>query len=564
MARKPSYLQFGNNEIPPPFSLAVLSFQHAAIVLINLVYVLIITKALNISGNAQLAIMAITLLAAGVGSIVQAIYGSRLLIIFHANPIYIPMIIAAGYSHGVPGITVLVVTAGLFEFVFGSAVSKLRALFPPEVCGVVVIMLGVTLLPNSLRGIVQGAAETTQYVIDADALKIALLTLATAAGCAVWLKGIPRFFSIFIACVMGLILAHLIEYWNNSPLQSSINHSLFSLPSPQIPSFALDEGLILIAAMGAILNVVGELGTLIGADRLDDADWRKPDFKKMSRGLQTGGIFTVFSGLLGGFALGMSVANLSLAYATGASSRMIAIVAGAMLVIVAFMPKLLSLVTMMPDPVLAGVLFYTASYFIVSGAELSMSRMMSPRRAIVIGVSVGIGILLQSTPALQDAAKGSAYEHFLAPMTFATFIAIALNLIMRINISKKEVITFHKNKSADVFVEKLERLGETWGLHRKTLNRATSSIRELAELLSGVCDGNLTCTIENNDLYLFLTFRYSGEEIRIPENAPTADELLHDPKSVPTMSGWIIKTLSDRVEVTSKHGQHEVRIGFEC
>jgi xanthine permease XanP len=564
MARKPSYLQFGNNDIPPLSSLAALSVQHAAIVLINLVYVLIITKALKISGNAQIAVMAITLLSAGVGSIVQAIYGSRLLIIFHANPIYIPMIIAAGYSHGVAGITVLVVTAGLFEFVFGSVVSKLRALFPPEVCGVVVIMLGVTLLPNSLRGIVQGSADTAQYVIDGGALKIAVLTLATAAGCSVWLKGTPRFFSIFIACVMGLILAHLTGYWNNHPVQHSINYPLFSLPILQFPTFALDQGLIFIAAMGAILNVVGELGTLIGADRLDDADWRKPDFKKMSRGLQTGGTFTVVSGLLGGFALGMSVANLSLAYATGASSRMISVVAGALLVIVAFMPKILSLVTMMPDPVVAGVLFYTASYFIVSGADLSMSRMMSPRRAIVIGVSVGIGIILQSTPALQDAVKGSAYEHFFAPMTFATFIAIVLNVIMRINIAQKEIITVQNNDFGDVFVETLERLGETWGLHRKTITRASSSIRELAELFSVNSDGSMTCTIENNDHYLFITFHYSGNEICIPEKSPTADELLNDPRGVSLMSGWIIKSLSDRVHVTNKHGLQEIRIGFEC
>ena len=365
MARKPQYIEFGNLDIPPPFSLGILSFQHAIIVLINLVYVLIITKALNISGSAQLAIMATTLFSAGVGSIVQALYGSRLLILLHPNPIYIPLIIVAGYSHGVSGIMVLVVTAGLFQFAFGSVVSRLRVLFPPEVCGVVVIMLGVTLLPNSLRGIVQDSSEHAEFIVDAGALAIALLTLATATACSIWLKGTPRFFSIIFACVLGMIVAKVTGQWHyisiDSDIANTISHGarlseavlqwhydrvdnslsqpLFSFPSFQLPSFQFDQGLMLIAAMAALVNIVDELGVLIGTERLDDADWRKPDFTRMSRGLQTCGFFSAVSGVLGGFALGMSSANLSLAYATGATSRVIAIAAGALLIVVALCRK---------------------------------------------------------------------------------------------------------------------------------------------------------------------------------------------------------------------------------
>lgn len=590
MARRPSFLQFGSNDVPPLFSLGVLSVQHTAIVLINLVYVLIITKALGISGSSQLAIMAITLLAAGMGSIVQAAYGSRLLIVFHPNPIYIPLIIAAGLAHGASGIAVLVATAGILQFAFGSAVSRLRVLFPPEVCGVVVIMLGITLLPNSLRGIVEGSLKSTEHVVDFGSLAIAVLTLSIAAACSVWLKGTPRFFSIFIACLIGMVAAYLTGHWNYisidpdisqsiatgarvseallnwhyDRIQSSFAQPLFALPEMHWPVFAFDKGLILIAAMAALVNVVDELGVLIGAERLDDADWRKPDFKRMSRGLQSSGLFTALSGIFGGIALGMSSANLSLAYATGVTSRFVAIATGALLITVAFMPKVLFLVTTMPDPVLAGVLFYAAAYFIVSGCELAMSRMMSPRRALVIGVPVGIGIILQSTPALHHVVEGGAYEHLFAPMTFATLVAILLNFVMRINISQKETLTVKKDTSGDEIYETLERLGETWGLHRITLTRASSSIRELAELFSAVSDGDLTCTIENNDLYLFVTFNYSGEPILIPDKAPATDELLNDPKALLSMSGWIIKTFSDRVHVTSQKRQQEVRIGFEC
>ena len=65
MAKRPGYLQYANDETPPPLSTAILAFQHSAIVLINLVYVVIIAKALNLSGVDQFAMLSTTLLVAG-------------------------------------------------------------------------------------------------------------------------------------------------------------------------------------------------------------------------------------------------------------------------------------------------------------------------------------------------------------------------------------------------------------------------------------------------------------------------------------------------------------------
>lgn len=148
MAKRPSYLQYANDETPPPLSIGILAVQHSAIVTISLVYVIIITKSLNLSAADQFAMLSTTLLIVGLGTVLQAQFGSRLLIMFHPNPIFIPLIIAAGKTGGLGGIAVMLVSAGLLQFGFGAAVRKLRVLFPPEVCGVVVIMLGVSLLPG--------------------------------------------------------------------------------------------------------------------------------------------------------------------------------------------------------------------------------------------------------------------------------------------------------------------------------------------------------------------------------------------------------------------------------
>lgn len=584
MPKRPTNLIFANDEVPPVPSIAVLAIQHSAIILINLVYIVIITKALGLNGTEQLGVISTTLLICGLGTLLQAQFASRFLIVFTPNPIFIPMIIAAGLAQGASGILVLLVTSGLMQCVFGSAIQRLRVLFPPEVCGVVVVMLGVSLLPGTLRGIIiHGSDAATKYV-DYGGMVIAAVTLAVAALSTVWLKGSARFFALLLGCVAGLIVAYMTNHWEFAKVAPEfrgavsasnvewfianqdkyITAPLFALPALHFPGFVFSPGLIPIAAIVAIVVVVDELGVLIGTERLDDADWRKPDFRRMSRGLQASGLFTATSGLLGGVAVGMSSANLSLAYATGVTSRIVAIATGGILAVVAFLPYFLSVLRTLPDAVLAGLLFYAATYFVVSGAELALSRMMSPRRALVIGISIGTGILVQGVPLITAGAHGTWLEHVLAPMTLGTVLAIVLNLIMRIGITQTETVELKPGDSGEEISEKLELLGEIWGLHRATVGRAGGAMNEIAELFTTLADGPVTCRIRHNELYLFLIFSYEGRALSAPDKPPSLDELESGEDGMANMSGWIIRKLSDQVSVSSKGSQQDVTIAFEC
>lgn len=564
MAKRPSNLQYANDETPPPLSIAVLAFQHSAIVLINLVYVVIIAKSLNLSGADQFAMLSTTLLVCGLVTALQAKFGSGLLIAYHPNPIYIPLIIAAGLSHGPGGIAFLLLCAGVVQFVFGSLVRRLRVFFPPEVCGVVVIMLGVSLLPGTLRGIVTHSVEKTFLHVEPAALVVALVTLAVAAAGSVWLRGMARFFSLLLGCLAGMIVAWALGVWHFGDTRAAIEVPALALPSIHVPGITFSAGLIYLAVVAALVNVVDELGVLIGTERLDDADWRRPNFSRMAMGLQASGLGTAASGALGGVAVGMSSANLSLAYATGVTSRAVGVAMGAILMAVTFVPVALKHVLSLPDAVVAGILFYAACYFVVSGAELALSRMLSPRRALVIGLSVGVGILLQSVPTLTTHFAGTSLEHVLAPMTFATIVAIVLNLIMRIGIRQQETMTFSGPGAGADADEILATLGERWGLHRQTGARVAAAMSEMLELLGTSTNGPIVCTISYNELVLVMKFAYEGKPVELPGKAPDADTLADSPDGVAQMAGWIVRKLSDYSSTGFVNGKQQVQMVFEC
>lgn len=476
MPIRPRNLQFGNNETPPPLSVAVLAAQHAAVVLINLVYLVIIAKALDLSLEDEFAFLSTTLLVCGVATILQARYGSGLLIVFHSNPIFIPLTIAAGLAEGPAGIAMFLITSGIVQFLFGARVSRLRMLFPPEVCGVVVLMLGVSILPNALRGVLSSPVNMTMSELDVAGLIVAVCTVAIAAAGSVWLKGMARFFSLFFGCTAGIIVASILDIGHFSAPISGPAVSAIAVPSINLPSLGWEPGLLYLAIIAAMVNIVDELGVLIGSERLDDADWQRPDFRKLSRGLQSSGLFTAISGVLGGAGIGMSSANLSLAYATGVTSRIVATVAGALVVAAAFLPVMLHYVLSLADAVVAGLLFYAACHFIVSGAALALSRVPSPRRSLVIGMPVGAGILLQANPALASKVTGSSLEHLLAPMTFATLLAIGLNLLMRIGIRERATFVLEGETKMSDLCSELAELSARWAVPRAALEDLTTQL----------------------------------------------------------------------------------------
>ena len=149
---------------------------------------------------------------------------------------------AAGLSNGPGGIAVLMCSAGIVQFVFGSLVRRLRVFFPPEVCGVVVIMLGVSLLPGTLRGIVTQSVNKTFLHVEPAGLAVALVTLAVASAGSVWLKGMARFFSLLLGCVAGMIVAYALGIWQFGTTSTPLDVPALALPSIHLPGFSFNIG----------------------------------------------------------------------------------------------------------------------------------------------------------------------------------------------------------------------------------------------------------------------------------------------------------------------------------
>ena len=591
--KRPRNLVYAVDESPPIGSMLVLGLQHAALSIVFLVYAAMVAKGAGFTLAQQQGMVVGTLLACGVGAIVQGglpRFSSGLLLIPLSSPMFVIFAIPAGKLAGPDGVAALTLVGGLVQIIVGLTFRRLRAYFPPEVCGVVVLMLGVSMVPHAFERIVDMPAAMTAVFSAPVAISLGismvphafdklvvpeatgiylpsvitgLATLGAIVASTIWFKGSKRFFAMLIGCAVGYAVSAV--FGQLASFAEVVGQaSYFDLPQLRLPSLSLDPGFLAGYAVVAMIAAVDNMGVIISTDRLDDAEWSRPDVGQISRGVSSLGATTIFSALLGGTHLGLSSTNIGLAFATGVTSRVVGITAGLVMAAIAFFPAALAVVIAMPDPVLGGILAYAASYFIVAGAQLSLSRLMSPRRMLVVGLPIATGIAVLTTSRLGAGMTGIAAILIHSPLMSASIVAIVLNGLMRIGIAQKASVTLVSGAARhDQVEETVSEWGELWGLKPSTALHASSAVNQLLEAVTELADGPIRLDARHDDVRLDLSVLYSGRPMAFPDRAPTADELLNDTDAMGRMAGWLVHNLADRASTFTRGEEQCVLLRFE-
>ena len=591
--KRPRNLVYAVNERPPAAPMLVLGLQHAALSIVFLVYAAMVAKGAGFTLEQQQGMVVGTLLACGIGAILQGgfpRFSSGLLLIPLSSPMFVIFAIPAGKLAGPDGVAALTLVGGLVQILVGITFRRLRAFFPPEVCGVVVLMLGVSMVPHAFERIVNMPSAITAVFSAPIAISLGismvphafdklvspamtgiylpsvitgLVTLATIIACTIWLKGSKRFFAMLLGCAAGYAAAAALgELGSFAEVVGQA--SMLDLPQLRMPSLSLEPSFLAGYAIVAMIAAVDNMGVIISTDRLDDAEWSRPDVGQISRGVSSLGATTIFSALLGGTHLGLSSTNIGLAVATGVTSRVVGITAGLIMAGIAFFPAALAVVIAMPDPVLGGILAFAASYFIVAGAQLSLSRMMSPRRMLVVGLPIATGIAVLTTSRLGEGMTGIAAILIHSPLMSASIVAIVLNGLMRIGIAQKASITLVSGAGRHEQVEEaLTEWGEMWGLKPATALNASSAVNQLLEAVADLAEGDIRLEARHDDVRLDLSVLYRGQPMAFPDRAPTADELMNDDDAMGRMAGWLVRNLADRATAFRRGDEQGVLLRFE-
>ena len=568
MEKKPANLTYGVNESPGLPALLILGVQHIFLLSVAFIVPVIIVDAIGGTPEQAQNLITMAMIATGLATILQGLnsgpVGSGYLCPLLNGPAFLSASLLAGHAGGLPLIFGMTAVGGIFEGFLSRVIPKMRAIFPSEVTGTIVMMVGIEVIPLGVTKFL--GVDKFHHSPYSSAAIVGMITLCAMTGFNVWGKGELRLYSVLIGLLCGYCVAFFAGVLTSEHLGQFINAPFFKLPPFGQSGISFNIELLIpfiIAALSSTLKTMGDLTT---CQKINNTEWKRPDMQSISRGVLACSLGNLISGLCGALGQSVSSSNIGLSIATGATSRKIAYSIGGILIFAAFFPKLTAIFVVMPTPLMGATLIFTASFMIISGIQIITSRLIDSRKTFLIGISVIFGLSVDLIPGLYKEVHPWFHPIFSSSLSLATVCALILNLFFRIGISKSLHLELTPGvDSADMIFTALEKQGALWGAMKDVMDHAGAVINEFLESATRleVTKENVNVKVSFDEFNLDVDISYHGVPLSFPEKPPTEDELLAGESGILKLSGFLMKQHADSMKSYVKEGQCFVHFHFE-
>ncbi|WAC26058.1 uracil-xanthine permease family protein [Ancylobacter sp. SL191] len=567
MPRKPQNILYAANEKPPLTTLLILGVQHATLSLLFIVYPLVAATEAGLSFESTQILITSCIIFMGVATLLECWprTGSGLLLVQIPNMAHLPLAMQS-YAAGGPAVYVTMsLIAAVSQLSLTRFMNAMRTLFPPEICGVAVTMLGVALAEPSLRRMF-GLGEGPDSLADGRYVLVSFTALAIIVVLAIFSRGLLRLFAVAIGAAIGWILAVYtgVAVAPAEPTFSSLPY--VDLPSLGWPGLGFSWAIVPAAVLTGIISAVDMLGTVVSMQRMDDADWRRADMNQAARAIRANTYSDMSAAVTGGFASASSSAAIGVAFATGNTAWRIGIVSGVVMLLAAFSPKLIASLTVIPAPVIGAILLYSAAFLIVAGMELILSRRLSDRRIFTVGLAVLAGLAVAVLPQLVHQAPAWAQPILESPLSVSTAVAVILNLVFQIGIRQTASVPVTADDNPfTATMDFLERQGDIWGARRDVISAAIPVVAEAVETLidTGVAADGLEMEARFDETNFDVVLLYKGEAIEIPTLRPSPEDLLGDAQAVARFVGYMLSKRADKLVLGKRGERQALTLRFE-
>ncbi|MCK4319895.1 purine/pyrimidine permease [Candidatus Micrarchaeota archaeon] len=404
------------NEFPPLHISIPLALQHVLSMFgATVVVPLIISQAAGFSPAEQIIFIQAVLLAMGVATLIQSLFGSKLPIVQGSSFVFLPPMLAAIPSAGMVAVQGALIVGGFFEFIAGLSgiVGFLRKFFTPAVTGTTIALIGLSLA---------GIAVNSSLSSGIGGIIVAIVTASFVMFFALS-RGFPKLVPIFLGIAIGYMISIPFGFVDISPVLSV---PLFSFPSffPWgAPVFELP--IIIAFIIAFIVSMVESVGDYYAVSSVSGVKVTK---ERINRGIATEGFGSLFSGLIGGVGTTSYSENIGVVAITGVASRYIVAIGGAILILLSLLPAVSSLLSTIPLSVIGGATLVLYGMIALTGFRIIKEGVeITTRNMFVIGVALIAGVGCGFVPA--DVLAGlPEYVSILLQSGIATGASIAILL----------------------------------------------------------------------------------------------------------------------------------------
>jgi len=365
----------------------------------NITVPLIVAGVFGVTTAEKIFLIQMALFAAGVATIIQTVgyknIGSRLPIIQGTSFAFIPIMLPFK-AFGLGAIFTAAFIGGIFQIWIGKMLKPIRHMFPPLVTGIVVLMIGVSLLKVGFMYAGGGGwllNNKPEFFGNANHLFIAFTVLIVALVAHQKGKGMVSSASILLGIIAGYIVAMLLGMVNYGKIASA---DWFAFPMPFQYGIDFVWGAVILMLFMSIVTTIETIGD-ISATTMGGANREATD-KELSGGIMADGLGTTFASIFNAMPNTSYSQNAGLVAFTGVISRHVGTIAGIILILLGLFPKLGGIIAAMPESVIGGAAIIMFGLITAAGIKLISQSEMNQRNLLILALSLSFGIGLSLLP----------------------------------------------------------------------------------------------------------------------------------------------------------------------
>jgi xanthine permease len=365
----------------------------------NITVPIIIAGIFGQTPEEKIFLIQMSLFVAGVATIIQTVgygkIGSRLPIIQGTSFAFIP-VMAPFAKVGLGAVFTAAFIGGIFQMWIGKILKPIRHLFPPLVTGIVVLMIGVSLLKVGFMYAGGGGwllNNKPEVFGNSNHLIISFTVLIVALWANLKGKGMVSSASILIGMVAGYIVAMMMGMVNYGKIAGA---DWFAFPMPLQYGIDFVPGAIILMLFMAVVTTIETIGD-ISATTMGGANREATD-KELSGGIMADGLGTAFGSLFNAMPNTSYSQNAGLVAFTGVISRHVGTIAGVILILMGLFPKLGGIIAAMPESVIGGAAIIMFGLITSAGIKLVAQSEMNQRNLLILGLSLSFGIGMSLLP----------------------------------------------------------------------------------------------------------------------------------------------------------------------
>ena len=399
---------------------------------------LLICQALGLPAQDTQHIISMSLFASGVASIIQikawGPVGSGLLSIQGTSFNFVAPLIMGGTALKTGGADVPTMMAALFgtlmlasctEMVISRVLHLARRIITPLVSGVVVMIIGLSLIQVGLTSIGGGYAAMNDNTFGAPKnLLLAGVVLALIILLNRQRNPYLRVASLVIAMAAGYALAWFMGMLPES--NEPMTQELIMVPTPLYYGLGIEWSLLLPLMLVFMITSLETIGDITATSDVSEQPVSGPLYMKR---VLANGLNSFVSAVFNTFPNSCFGQNNGVIQLTGVASRYVGFVVALMLIVLGLFPAVSGFVQHIPEPVLGGATLVMFGTIAASGVRIVSREPLNRRAILIIALSLAVGLGVSQQPLILQFAPDWLKNLLSSGIAAGGITAIVLNLI---------------------------------------------------------------------------------------------------------------------------------------